>query len=82
MFCKTTSNEANQWLSDFLDIACKLVYQADEVVRSVDPDYAIATDKINFSDGFPFLIVSEASLNALNQAMDVQLPIQRFAPIW
>ena len=77
---KTTSNEADQWLSDFLGIECKLVYQADEVVRSVDPDYAMATDKINFSDGFPFLIVSEASLNTLNQAMDVQLPIQRFRP--
>ena len=77
---KTTTKSADQWLSDFLSIDCKLVYQPDDVVRPVDPDYASATDKVNFSDGFPFLIVSEASLNSLNQAMGLQLPVQRFRP--
>ena len=77
---KTTSKFADQWLSDFLGIDCKLVYQPDEVIRSVDPDYALATDKVYFSDGYPFLIVSVASLNALNQAMNLQLPMLRFRP--
>jgi uncharacterized protein YcbX len=77
---KTISKEANQWLSDFLDIECKLVYQPDDVIRSVDPAYAIATDKVNFSDGYPFLITSEASLSSLNQAMGLQMPMQRFRP--
>ncbi|MFW5442986.1 MAG: MOSC domain-containing protein [Methylococcaceae bacterium] len=76
----TTTNEANHWLSDFLDIECKLVYQPEEVIRPVDPNFALASDKVNFSDGFPFLIVSEASLNSLNQVLKVQLPIQRFRP--
>jgi uncharacterized protein YcbX len=77
---KTTRQEVDQWLSNFLDIECKLVYQPDDAVRPVDPDYSIATDKVNFSDGFPFLIVSEASLTSLNQEMDLQLPMQRFRP--
>lgn len=77
---RTISKQADQWLSDFLEIDCKLVYQPDEVIRSVDPDYASATDKVNFSDGFPFLITSDASLNSLNQAMGLQLPMQRFRP--
>jgi len=77
---KTTTKEANQWLSDFLGIECKLVYQADETIRSVDPDYAKTSDKVNFSDGFPFLIVSDASLQSLNQEMGLQLSIQRFRP--
>ena len=77
---KTTTTVADQWLSDFLGIDCKLVYQPDEVVRPVDSDYATATDKVYFSDGFPFLILSKASLNSLNQAMGLQLPIQRFRP--
>ena len=77
---KTTTTVADQWLSDFLGIDCKLVYQPDEVIRPVDPNYATATDKVYFSDGFPFLIVSKASLNSLNQAMGLQLPIQRFRP--
>ena len=77
---KTTTTVADQWLSDFLGLDCRLVYQPDEVVRPVDPDYATATDKVYFSDGFPFLILSKASLNSLNLAMGLQLPIQRFRP--
>jgi len=77
---KTTSKIANQWLSDFLDIECKLVYQADDTVRSVDPDFANPSDKVNFSDGFPFLITSTASLHSLNQEMGLELPMQRFRP--
>lgn len=76
----TTTKKANQWLSDFLDIECKLVYQPDDIVRSVDPHYSTISDKVCFSDGFPFLIVSEASLNSLNQAMNLELPIERFRP--
>ncbi len=77
---KTTSKQANQWLSDFLGIQCQLVYQPDNVVRSVDPHYAKKTDQVNFSDGFPFLIVSEASMNALNSEMNLQLGVERFRP--
>ena len=80
VLAKTTSKLADQWLSDFLDIQCQLVYQPDNIVRSVDPDYAKKTDQVNFSDGFPFLIVSEASLNALNNEMNLQLSIERFRP--
>jgi len=77
---KTMSKQADRWLSDFLDIECKLVYQPENVTRPVDPNYARSSDKVNFSDGFPFLITSEASLNSLNQAMELQLPMQRFRP--
>ncbi len=77
---KTTSSEAGQWLSDFLEIDCNLVYQPDNIIRPVDPDYAIDTDKVNFPDGFPFLIVSDASLITLNQEMEIPLPMQRFRP--
>lgn len=74
------STEVDEWFSDFLKTPCRLVYQPDETVRTVDPDYAKATDKVNFSDGFPFLIVSEASLTTLNQAMGLELSMARFRP--
>lgn len=77
---KTTSKIANQWLSDFLEIECKLVYQPENTVRSVDPHFAFTTDKVNFSDGFPFLIISQASMDALNQVLPSQIPIRRFRP--
>ncbi len=77
---RSVSAEADQWLSDFLALDCRLVYQPDEVVRPVDPHYAKPSDKVAFSDGFPFLIVSENSLAALNQDMQLHLPMTRFRP--
>ncbi len=76
----TTTPEVDQWLSDFLDIECQLVYQPDIAIRPVDPDYASITDQVGFADGFPFLIISSASLASLNQEMKQQLPIERFRP--
>jgi uncharacterized protein YcbX len=49
-------------------------------MRTVDVNYALATDQVSFSDGFPFLIISENSLRALNQAMGLNLPMSRFRP--
>ena len=77
---RSVSTEADQWLSDFLKLDCRLVYQPDAVIRPVAPDYAKPTDKVAFSDGFPFLIISENSLAALNHEMQLNLPMIRFRP--
>lgn len=77
---KTTSHQADEWLSRFLDCRCRLVYHPDDRIRKVDPVYATDSDETAFSDGFPFLIVSEASLQALNQAMSLNLSMLRFRP--
>ncbi|MGR8980369.1 MAG: MOSC domain-containing protein [Gammaproteobacteria bacterium] len=74
------SKEADQWLSGFLSRTCRLVYQADDGQRPVDPRYGKATDRVAYSDGFPFLIVSENSLADLNDRMGCHLPMSRFRP--
>jgi len=77
---RSVSPEADQWLSSFLNQDCRLVYQPDEMIRHVDPDYGRHTDNVAFSDGFPFLIISENSLVSLNQEMQLNLPMTRFRP--
>jgi len=77
---KTTNDKADDWLSRFLDCECRLVYHPEHRVRKVDPKYADDSDQTAFSDGFPFLIVSDASLQALNQAMNLDLTMIRFRP--
>lgn len=77
---KTTNSQADDWFSLFLNSPCRLVYHPDDRIRKVDPDYSTDNDQTAFSDGFPFLIVSEASLQALNQAMNLDLPMIRFRP--
>lgn len=74
------SQQANQWFSDFLATPCTLVYQPDENIRTVDQKYALANDQTSFSDGFPFLIISAASLALLNQQMGLSLSIRCFRP--
>ncbi|MBT3812488.1 MAG: MOSC domain-containing protein [Gammaproteobacteria bacterium] len=74
------SQEASLWFSDVLQMSCSLVYQPEANIRSVDQKYAQATDQTSFSDGFPFLITSEASLALLNKQMDLALSMRRFRP--
>lgn len=74
------SEIADQWLSAFLDRQCQLVYQAQDSIRYVDPRYARATDQTAFSDGFPFLLISENSLHFLNRQMHQDFPMSRFRP--
>ncbi len=77
---RSVSTQTDLWLSDFLKQECRLVYQPDEAIRPVDPHYAQPGDKVAFADGFPFLIISENSLTALNQDMHLNLPMIRFRP--
>ncbi len=74
------SRHTDRWFSDFLAIDCRLVYLPDEVIRPVDTRYAETTDQVGFADGFPFLLIAENSLTALNQAMQLNLTMNRFRP--
>jgi uncharacterized protein YcbX len=77
---RSVSTLANQWLSDFLQRDCRLVYQPDTEIRRVDPHYSEPFDQVAFSDGFPFLLICDSSLDSLNAAMGLQLSMSRFRP--
>eukprot|EP00850_Spirogloea_muscicola_P001763 SM000006S19528 [mRNA] locus=s6:1311412:1313622:- [translate_table: standard] len=72
-------DDAAAWFSTYLGKPSRLVRFAPGELRPTDPDYAEGSETC-FSDGFPFLVISQASLDALNQHMDVALPINRFRP--
>lgn len=75
------ADAVNGWLSKFLDRRCQLVYMPDQVIRLVDRKYAVAErDHVSFADGFPYLLISEASLEDLNSRLDTALPMNRFRP--
>jgi uncharacterized protein len=52
----------------------------DDSVRPVDPDYAGPGHRVGFADGFPFLLISEASLDELNGRLTQPVPMARFRP--
>jgi len=73
-------DDAAAWLSDFLATDCRLVFFPDDEVRQVDPAYAEAGERTAFSDGFPILLISQASLDDLNQRLSTPVAMRRFRP--
>jgi uncharacterized protein YcbX len=57
-----------------------LAFFPDAVVREVDRDHAPRGGRTGFADGFPFLLIGEASLADLNARLAVPLPMNRFRP--
>ncbi len=69
------------WFSTFLETPCRLVWMPEDYTRRVNPWYAIGEqDQVGFADGYPFLLISEASLVDLNGRMQQPLPMNRFRP--
>lgn len=72
--------DANRWFSEFLNMACSLVHLPDDSIRPVDSHYGRPEDSVSLVDGFPFLLISEASLEDLNSHLEEPLPMNRFRP--
>jgi len=78
-------NEAARWLSDFLGSAVRLARFDAAHRRLSNPEWTGTVEARNrFSDGFPILMISEASLEDLNQRLRKAgrepLPMNRFRP--
>jgi uncharacterized protein YcbX len=74
------SAAADEWFSDILNIECRLVYMPDDSHRAVDEKYAQQGKLTSFSDAFPFLLLGQASMDDLNDRLELKLPISRFRP--
>lgn len=70
----------NQWLSECFDESLRLVHFPPNALRGVEPGYAPSSQLVAFSDGYPLLILTEASLEALNRRLADPVPIDRFRP--
>jgi uncharacterized protein YcbX len=69
------------WFSTYLKIPCRLVTMASHYRRPVNPNFAQRPeDQVAFADAFPFLLISEASLDDLNTRLHPPLPMNRFRP--
>lgn len=71
---------AAEWFSAFLNTPVRLVEFPENEVRQVDLEYANKGDITAFSDGFPYLLISQASLDDLNQRLPTAVEMKRFRP--
>ena len=74
------SDEADEWCSNKLSMPCRLVYMPENEKRKVDARYATGEDITSFSDGYPLLMIGQASLDDLNSRLLEPLPMDRFRP--
>ena len=80
LMASPAGEEAERWFSTFLGVKCVLVRLSEGSARPVDPGYGTLDDQVHLADGFPFLLISEASLADLNARLDQPLPMNRFRP--
>jgi len=73
-------SKAQAWFTEVLQVDCQPVYMPDESARLVDPHLARNRQLVSFADGFPFLLISEASLEDLNGRLTTPVPMNRFRP--
>ncbi|CAG5070703.1 putative protein YcbX [Dyadobacter sp. CECT 9623] len=76
----TVSEEADSWLSARLGLSVQLVKMSESTERKADPKYAKNGEIVSFADGYPCLIISEASLEDLNARLDNKITMKRFRP--
>lgn len=80
VFAWTVDPAADAWLSEFLDQPVKLVYMGDQAERQIDLKYSEDGENVSFADGYPYLMISEASLADLNGRLKEPVSMRRFRP--
>lgn len=73
-------HEVNEWFSDFLKAPVRLAFMPNSTLRRADGRYAPPRTSVSFADGFPYLIIGQASLDDLNCRLSQPVPMSRFRP--
>ena len=74
---RDTGDVASKWLSTFLNQSVRLVRIHSEYARFINAEKSSET---GFADGYPLLIISQASLDDLNDRLDYPVEMRRFRP--
>lgn len=69
--------EGSQWFSDFLNTQVFLVWM-DDIRRFADSTYTKRPAPVTFADGFPLLVINQASIEEIGQRLGTALDIRRF----
>ena len=76
---RVAEGAVNAALSDFLGEPVQLVLMDAQSDRPTDPRFG-SPSQVSFADGFPYLITTTGSLDALRASAGDQIPMDRFRP--
>jgi len=69
-------DDYDRWFSDYLGKPCQLLFMGHDSHRSVEGSDAT----VGFADGYPLLLISQASLDELNRRLDKPVTMDHFRP--
>jgi uncharacterized protein YcbX len=73
-------DEAGAWVSEFIGKPTRLVQIPLDRARITEAGYGKDDDRVAFADGFPLLLIGQASLEDLSQHVGRPLEMLRFRP--
>ena len=76
----SAGEKAQNWFSKYLGAPSRLVFMPEKSIRKVKPKFDIHNDIVSFADGFPLLLISQQSLDDLNNRLATPVPMNRFRP--
>ena len=71
---------ADAWLSEFLGRPVRLVAMDARSARATEPLAGVEAGAVGFADAYPFLAISQASLDHLNAKLATPIAMRRFRP--
>lgn len=78
--CEFINVKIDDWFTAVLKQKCSLVYMPFTSKRQVDQRYAEPGNINSFADGFPMLLIGQASLDDLNNRLIEAVLMNRFRP--
>lgn len=72
--------EADRWFSTYLGEPVQLLYYGRETRRDRVEHDGVASGQVSFADGYPLLLISQASLDDLNQRLQRPVTMAQFRP--
>lgn len=73
-------DEAARWVSDFIGKPTRMVHVPEQRARWLPSGYGTVEDKVGFADGFPLLLIGQASLDDLSAKIGRPQEMLRFRP--
>lgn len=72
-------DDSADWFSQLLGRDCRLIYQG-QCERFASEKYAGEGAEVSFADGFPLLVVSQSSIDVLNNECESSVGAENFRP--
>ena len=72
--------DASSWFSEILATECRLIYMPEDSQRLVSRKWRSGNDLVSFADGYPYLVVSKASLQDISSSAGIEADPRRFRP--